>query len=204
MRIGLDFDNTIVSYDALFHRAARDQALIPEGIAQSKLAVRDYLRQVGREDDWTELQGHVYGARMAEAVAYPGVTEFMREAMRRGAELAIVSHKTRYPFRGPQHDLHEAARAWVDMRLVAAGLIDPQQVFFELTKDAKLQRVAAAACDYFVDDLPEILLAPAFPSQTVGILFDPDGAHAGQDGPLRFTSWSSIARHFGALWTSSN
>jgi hypothetical protein len=35
------------------------------------------LRALGKEDVWTELQGYVYGARMAEAEAYPGVLDFM-------------------------------------------------------------------------------------------------------------------------------
>ena len=32
MRIGIDFDNTIVSYDALFHKVAREQGVIVRGI----------------------------------------------------------------------------------------------------------------------------------------------------------------------------
>ncbi|MBX9963537.1 MAG: haloacid dehalogenase-like hydrolase [Burkholderiales bacterium] len=203
MLIGLDFDNTIVSYDVLFHRAAQEKGLIPDGIVESKLAVRDYLRRLDREDEWTELQGYVYGARMADARAYEGVIDFMREARRQGALVAIVSHKTKHPFRGPQYDLHEAARAWVTTQLVGAGLIEAQEVFFELTKEAKLRRVGALGCDYFIDDLPEILSAPAFPATTTGILFDPDYAHAQSGGKLRFTSWGEIAHYFEPLWTAS-
>ena len=54
MRIGIDFDNTIVSYDALFHKVAREAGLVPESVAATKVAVRDYLREIGREDDWTK------------------------------------------------------------------------------------------------------------------------------------------------------
>src|SRR4029079_9696971 len=61
MLIGLDFDNTIVRYDRLFHRLARKRGLIPDGIPVSKQAVRDHLRANGREADWTELQGMAYG-----------------------------------------------------------------------------------------------------------------------------------------------
>ena len=76
MLIGLDFDNTIVSYDELFHRVALEQRLVPVETPVTKLAVRDWLRQAGREDRWTEMQGYVYGARMDEASAYPGLVEF--------------------------------------------------------------------------------------------------------------------------------
>ena len=44
MRLGLDFDNTIVSYDALFHKVALEGSLIPADVAPTKLNVRDYLR----------------------------------------------------------------------------------------------------------------------------------------------------------------
>src|SRR5687768_9193602 len=110
MRIGIDFDNTIVSYDALFHKVAREQNLIPEDTPANKVAVRDHLRRIGQEDRWTELQGYVYGARMDEASAYPGAIEFMRACIRAQHVLAVISHKTRFPFLGPQYDLHAAAR----------------------------------------------------------------------------------------------
>ena len=69
MRIGIDFDNTIVSYDALFHKVAREQGVVPPNTPANKLAVRDYLRQIGKEDLWTEMQGYVYGERMDEVRA---------------------------------------------------------------------------------------------------------------------------------------
>jgi len=200
MLIGLDFDNTIVSYDGLFHQVALEKSLIPADVPQSKLAVRDYLRGVGKEDAWTEMQGYVYGARMVDAAPYPGAIEFMRLARQGGISLAIVSHKTRYPFLGPRYDLHEAARSWVKSQLAAQDLIDPGQVFFELTKDDKIRRVAGIGCDYFVDDLPEILMAPTFPRKTATVLFDPERAHRKEKVGARFESWQDIAQHFEAIW----
>lgn len=180
MRIGLDFDNTIVSYDALFHKVAREQDVVPPETSINKLAVRDYLRRIDREEIWTEMQGTVYGARMDEAPTYPGVIEFLRWAGQAGHELAIVSHKTKYPFLGPQYDLHAAARGWVERHLIENGspLIPAAQVFFELTKEEKLARIGDFGCDVFLDDLPEILQASGFPASTRRILFDPEGHHA--------------------------
>ncbi|MCX7181030.1 MAG: haloacid dehalogenase-like hydrolase [Proteobacteria bacterium] len=179
MRIGLDFDNTIVSYDVLFHKVAREQDVVPPDTPVNKVAVRDTLRRIGREEVWTEMQGTVYGARMDEALAYPGVIEFLRWAGQVGHELAIVSHKTKHPFLGPQYDLHAAARAWVERHLIENGspLIPLGQVFFELTKEEKLARIGDFGCDVFLDDLPEILQASGFPASTRRILFDPEGHH---------------------------
>ncbi len=202
MRIGFDFDNTIVSYDSLFHKVAVEQSLIPADVPQSKLAVRDYLRKAGNEDAWTEMQGYVYGARMGDAAAYPGAIEFMKLARNHGISMTIVSHKTRHPFMGPKYDLHEAARGWVENFLVENGddLIEPAQIFFELTKEAKIARIAGSECDYFIDDLPEILRMPGFPEKTGRILFDPENSHDADEMGAKFESWQQIRTYFEAKW----
>ena len=77
--IGVDFDNTIVCYDTLFHKIALEQNLIPADLPQTKTHVRDFLRQEGKEDLWTEMQGYVYGKRMIEdAPPFEGVKAFFK------------------------------------------------------------------------------------------------------------------------------
>lgn len=205
MRIGLDFDNTIVSYDALFHRVALDQGEIPASLAANKVAVRDHLRQAGREPVWTEMQGTVYGARMDEAAAYPGVIDCLRWLRLNAVPVAIMSHKTRHPFLGPAYDLHEAARGWIAHHLVdAAGpLVDPANVYFEVTKEQKLDRVGEWGATHFVDDLPEILLHPAFPRDAQPLLFDPDGHHTALDSLSTVSSWSALQQRLEATWRQS-
>ena len=61
MRIGVDFDNTIANYDGVFHKAALERGLIPASLGSGKTDVRDYLNGSGRKDEFTELQGYVYG-----------------------------------------------------------------------------------------------------------------------------------------------
>jgi hypothetical protein len=199
MRIGIDFDNTIACYDGVFHAAALERGLIPANLARDKNAVRDYLNRGGRNDDFTELQGHVYGARMELASPYPGFADFVATARKAGHTLFIVSHKTRHPIVGPKHDLHAAARGFLIARgLVGpdSGQVDPADLFFELTKEAKLARVAALGCEVFIDDLPEIFASPDFPSTARGILFDPAhqyAALADQRKLDRCRSWTEIA-----------
>jgi hypothetical protein len=190
VRIGIDFDNTIACYDGVFHAAAVARGLIPAEIPTDKTSVRNHLRASGREPDWTELQGYVYGARMDLVSPYPGVTAFIAAARAAGHAVVIVSHKTRTPFAGPAYDLHAAARGF----LAAHGIDVPAH--FELTLAAKLARIGALACDVFIDDLPELLAEPAFPAATRPILFDPDG-HA-PDGAWkghrfeRHADWAGI------------
>ena len=65
--------------------------------------------------------------------------EFIKFACDKGISMAIVSHKTKHPFIGPKYDLHEAARGWVANTLMdgVTSLIEPDHVFFELTKEEK-------------------------------------------------------------------
>ena len=42
--LGLDFDNTLVLYDNLFHQIALEKGLIDHSVAANKIAIRDYLR----------------------------------------------------------------------------------------------------------------------------------------------------------------
>lgn len=198
MRIGVDFDNTLVSYDDIFHRVALEQGAIPASTPRSKLAVRDFLRREGREEVWTEMQGTVYGARMDEVQAYPGALEFLKWARDSGIELCIISHKTRHPFIGPKHDLHAAAQRWIEDNV--SRHFGHIQAFFELTKDAKLERIRACRCEHYIDDLPEILLAKGFPSAVQRVLFDPDAHHAPVEGLVLMRSWPEIQGHFRNQW----
>jgi nucleoside-diphosphate-sugar epimerase len=198
MHIGVDFDNTIVCYDTLFHQVALEQNHIPPELPASKGAVRDYLRQCGQEDTWTAMQGYVYGPRMQEAAPFPGVIDFFLRCQQQGVAVCIISHKTRHPFRGPAFDLHQSARGWLEHY----GFFDPahiglssEQVFFELTKQEKIQRIASVGCTHFIDDLPEFLAEAAFPPTVERLLFDPNQNTGDEHGFRRFTAWTELAAY---------
>jgi len=200
MRIGIDFDNTIACYDGVFHAAALERGLIPSELGRDKNSVRDHLNDAGRNDDFTELQGYIYGARMDLVAPYPGLTDFVAAAHMTGHELFVVSHKTRYPLLGPKYDMHAAARGFLSAHgLMGEGAlqIDPSRVFFELTKEEKIARAAVIGCDIFIDDLPEILTMPGFPDGMRRILFDPTNQFARVAESMgnldRRLSWAVIA-----------
>jgi hypothetical protein len=192
LRIGIDFDNTIVCYDAAFHAAAVERELLDEVVAPTKGAVRDYLRRTGREDAWTELQGYIYGPRITLAALFPGLVEFLAAARERGIETHIVSHKTRHPYLGPRYDLHAAAREFLCEKGICDGLIPSERVHFELTLPEKLSRIAALGCSHFIDDLPELLTEENFPPNVEKLLFDPNGQCAADARYERFTAWDEL------------
>ncbi len=94
MRIGLDLDNTLISYETAFPSVARRMALLPPDFSGGKVAVRAYLRsQSEGEQQWRDLQAAVYGHEMHFAEMTPGAGQFLQRCRQEGAEVVIVSHK---------------------------------------------------------------------------------------------------------------
>lgn len=187
--IGIDFDNTIVCYDGVFDQAAREQDLIEGGPLRTKGQLRDELRSEGREEEWTALQGYVYGPGMSLARPFEGALEFVHDCVERGVAVSIVSHRTLRPYAGPPHDLHAAAREW--LRAQRVGL-PPEAIHFEETREGKFERIESIRCATFIDDLPEFLTDPAFPAGVERVLFDPHGKGS-PVGVRRIASWREAA-----------
>lgn len=195
MLIGIDFDNTIVSYDEIFSTVAKELGYIPSRISMGKTQLRDRLRGEGREQAWTEMQGYVYGERMRDASTFPGVIEFFSCARESGIPVVIISHRSRYPYMGPRYDLHATAKKWLHENIFTVPeqmLLTEDQVFFELSKEDKMNRIIQQKCTHFIDDLPEFLLEPRFPTTVHKILFDPDGCHERIPNLYRVSSWKEI------------
>ena len=195
MRIGLDFDNTIVCYDQAFYNAALEQGLIPPELPAVKNQVRDYLRSQGKEENWIVLQGLIYGSRIAEGFPFPGVLDFLDRCRSQGACVFIISYRTKYAARGHRYNLHQAAESWLESHGFKEELSLGQtvrKVHFESTIQKKLGRIARSGCSYFVDDLPEFLNVPRFPAHVQPILFDPVGRFEPEGRVCHASSWNQI------------
>lgn len=192
MLIGLDFDNTIVCYDGAIATFAEESFELPPATPRTKVGLRDHLRHLGREAEWTAFQGELYGPGMRYAEPFEGAIETMKALVIRGHQLVIISHRSLRPYAGPPHDLHAAARSWVGTRLQALGLFADGAVNFLESREAKVATIARLGCDVFLDDLPEVLEARGFPERTLGILFDPAGEQTAQPGLSRITTWAQL------------
>lgn len=169
MKLGVDFDNTLVDYDGIFYRAGLETAWIPENIGSSKQAVKSYLIKQNEEHKWTELQGIVYGETIKHASPYPGAFDTIHALKARAAEVVLVSHKTQYPIVGEKRDFHQAAMSWLSQH----GFIELfDAIYFCPEKDDKIQKITDLQLDAYVDDLPDILLHQHFPQATRKVLFD--------------------------------
>jgi hypothetical protein len=201
MRIGLDFDNTIVCYDQAIAQLAEELFELPDEVPRTKLGLRDYLLTKRREPEWTAFQGELYGPGMRYAQPFKGAIATMQQLIAKGHELVIISHRSRRPYAGPPHDLHAAAMEWVEQRLQSNGLFidDNSTINFFETREEKVACISNLCCLAFLDDLPEVLEAPGFPVKTAGILFDPTGARVAPPGCRLITSWPQLIEVFPAL-----
>lgn len=168
--IGIDLDHTIADYRRPLAGLCAAHGLDP-GASDPKILLRDTLRAEGREREWTLLQGELYGPLMAQAAPAPGFLRFLGQAAERGIACTVISHRTRRPILGTDHDLHAAARRWLGDH----GL-DHLTAHFEETRESKLARISAIAPAVFIDDLPEVLLDPAFPAGTRALRYTVGGA----------------------------
>jgi hypothetical protein len=183
LRIGIDFDNTIIAYDEVFCAMAKDHGLIDAGFAGRKQAVRDAIRLLpDGERAWQRLQGQVYGKSIAGATMAPGFAAFLRRCRSEGCAVAVVSHKTDYGHFDPERvNLRQAALDWMTMQGLFTGdhAIGPGNIYFEGTQAEKLRRIVALHLTHFIDDLEEVLTNPDFPPNVKRILFaDSNGKDA--------------------------
>jgi len=183
-RIGIDFDNTIITYDDVFCRAAKNHGLVEPGFVGGKQAVRDAVRLLPEgELIWQRLQGQVYGKGIAEARMIDGCEAFLRRCRAEFCEVAIVSHKTKFGHYDPDRvDLREAALGWMEARRLFDGDcgIALDDIYFENTRSEKLTRIATLGLTHFIDDLEEVLTDPGFPPNVKRFLFADDGHDGAQ------------------------
>jgi len=180
MSVGVDFDNTLVNYDVLIHLVATERSLISPDTAVSKKRIRDAIWELpnGRAE-WQKIQALIYGPRIWEATPSPGATEFLKECLQRGVKVNIISHKTEFAsYDETGTNLRNAALSWLNQNCIldleSYGLSN-QNVFFEPTRQEKVERIDKLGCTHFIDDLEETFLEATFPRKVMKLLysFDP-------------------------------
>ena len=160
MIIGIDFDNTIIKYDDVFGRIAFKKEIISDASLKNKNDVKNFLISSGRENDWTELQGIVYGSYIMEAQPYENFLSVLIRLISAGHKLKIISHKTKYPFVGKRVDLQKAAMTWLKKKGVVGSecnKVSENDVFFCNTVNEKIRMLEMQKCDVFIDDLEKVL-----------------------------------------------
>jgi hypothetical protein len=196
VRIGLDFDNTIVRYDHVFALESIKLGLMTANWSGSKQELRDELQsRPDGERLWKALQGRVYGSGMKQAVMFPGVAPFLMRSRERGDDIFIVSHKTEFGhFDSTKTPLRQAALAWMEskgfFKKNRFGLTK-ENVFFATTRSEKVEQIARLNLDVFIDDLEEVFAEEGFPPINK-VLFNVKAESQHHD--LHCNSWSEIGK----------
>ena len=179
MKIGFDFDNTIINYENVFALLAKEIDFHEnEKFKMTKVGIRDYLRSCNKEEIWTRMQAEAYGPKIVYAKPYLDAIETIKKIKKNNIDLCIVSHKTLHPYIGPPYNLHMYARTWLEQyKFYSDDLFgsDKSNIFFEEDKELKIKRILSCGCSHYVDDLPEIL--ELLPNSIEKILFSPEASN---------------------------
>lgn len=194
MKIGIDFDNTIIDYGDLFYKCAIDMFGMPSQIIAEKSAIRSYFWSLPDGNTlWTELQGIVYGEKILEAIQPPGLDEFLNFCNEHQIPWCIISHKSEFPAIGTKVKLRDAAFEWLTVNGFFSSLgygLKRSSVFFETTKNSKIMRIKNENCTLFIDDLPDIFTDVNFPANTIKFLYTKD--HFTSTNMIICKDWKSI------------
>jgi hypothetical protein len=196
-KIGIDFDNTIVSYDEIFHKIALQRELIGGDCPKSKREIRDQIRLLPNgEEKWQKVQAVVYGPAMGEARLIDGVKEFFALCRNHGVSTCIVSHKTEYAnYDETATNLRSDALGWMEKAgfFSVEGLkLKREDVFFEPTRLEKVWRISMLNCSHFIDDLVEVFQEDAFPQCVEQILYAPQSQHNTKSTIRVAATWEQI------------
>ena len=176
IKIGIDLDNTVISYDRAFHKAAITFGFVEENCTLIKKALRDKIRKKPNgEAKWQELQGFVYGAGINEAILFPGVYRFLWRCREKNIQVEIVSHKTNFGhFDKSKKSLRDSATKF----LINHNLLDSNnplinKITYKSSREDKLDYIKLQNYEWFIDDLEEVIFSKELKNQK-GILFSSD------------------------------
>jgi hypothetical protein len=174
--IGVDFDNTLANYDDALYEAALASGFVRANTNRNKKRIRDEIRRLPNgEIKWQELQAFMYGKGIKNSKLFDGVKEFFGACRDSAVDVFVISHKTEFAnMDQDQVNLRDAAINW----MTSNRFFDPEglglsrgRVFFEPTRESKIERIKQLQCTHFIDDLDETFVEPSFPLHVKGILF---------------------------------
>lgn len=158
MKIGIDFDNTIICYDKVFKKLSSEQKLFPRNL-KKKQKIKQYIIKMYSEKFWTFLQSLIYGEEIESAEPFPSVKKTLLN-LKKKHDLYLVSHKSKFPYLGKRINLIEKSIIWLKKNKFIGCknyIFMSKNIFFEKSIKSKVDRITKIKCDIFIDDLKILL-----------------------------------------------
>ena len=206
MRIGIDLDNTIIDYTKAFNNYISLNKIINNSVLNIHNKILDksilksnIIKKKNGDLIWQKIQGQIYGKNINMANIYLGFKRFLFFSKLRNIELFIVSHKTKFGhFDKSKTPLRTSALNFLSKN----GLFNyskyglkKNNIFFADNRDEKINIINSLNLDFFIDDLPEVLLHKKFNKQTKKILINNHCANK-KDIFMYVTNWGEINNFF--------
>lgn len=178
MIVGLDFDNCIVNYENAIKKLITDKNIFNsnESANFNKENFKEIIINRTNEDNWTLIQGSLYGKYIKYAKPYPNAVKIINNLLKKHS-VYIISHKTLNPFFGRRYNLHKSAQKWIKNNLIDQNkkpLLNNNLISFNEKVEDKIKTISKLGCDIFLDDLPQILTHKEFPKKIDKFLFNPN------------------------------
>ena len=194
MRVGIDIDNTLICYDKASSLAKKTGFDVPSSASKQETKA------------WFHKHGYMknlqfFKVRFMENSSFwrtylRRCAHFIADAIRQGHQLYLVSHKTKYPIKGHQVDLHEAAINFLSEQNIVCNqkpnTVPLNHVYFAQTLESKVQKIADLNLDFFIDDLLVVLTHEKFPETSRPIWFSSEKTCNNNPQIQRCESWVSI------------
>ena len=177
MKIGIDFDNTISNYDKCFLFLSKKYLNFKKKkIKENKnLNKKSILKLKNGNHLWMKIQGKAYGKYIDKALIMNDFLKFLLISKNRKNEIVIVSHKTKFGHLDKEKiPLREGAIEWMKKNKIlnsSFSNIKKKSIYFADTREHNIEIISKLKCDYFIDDLFEVLNDTKFPVKTKRILF---------------------------------
>lgn len=169
-RIGFDLDNTLIDYSESVKVFCESRSLNPlESISDLKILLK---ASDSTGLNWRLAQGWLYAHGLQYAQLSEGAVSLLTYLESQHYSMFIISHKTFFsPTYCGKEPLRDLALNWIMKSELTNFFSQNKEVFFEDTRNSKIERIRDLKLDYFVDDLEEVFSHSKFPLNTSKILF---------------------------------
>jgi hypothetical protein len=159
-KIGLDLDNTIISYDKLIFQIAKKKYLFSNKFKnKNKDFFKKEIIKKKNEKEWTSFQSLIYGKYINRAKITKNFYDSIFH-IKNLYDFHIVSHKTKWSKEGKKINLIRSAKEFLRRNHISFcknSLIKKENIYFEDTIKKKIKRINKLGLNFYIDDLKKIL-----------------------------------------------